>query len=53
MLFRSSLLIIILQAVLDGEEEIRQWLDYGEVPWKEVSILSFTLPVLLDMLPFK
>lgn len=24
-----------MPAVLDGEEEIRQWLDYGEVPWKE------------------
>lgn len=24
-----------MPAILDGEDEIRQWLDYGEVPWKK------------------
>ncbi|KAM7451134.1 hypothetical protein ABFA07_001203 [Porites harrisoni] len=24
-----------MPAILDGEEEVRQWLDYGEVPWKK------------------
>lgn len=25
-----------IQAILEGEEEIRQWLEYEEVPWKKV-----------------
>jgi len=26
----------LFKAILDGEEEVRQWLDCGEVPWKKV-----------------
>lgn len=33
------------QAILDGEDEIRQWLDYGEVPWKKVRLPSKTTSV--------
>ena len=38
----------VTQAILDGEEEVRQWLDYGDVPLEKVLIsilyVLFTVP---------
>lgn len=31
------------EAILHGEEEVHQWLEYGEVPWKKVDNLYMTV----------
>jgi len=35
--------IFNFKAILHGEEEVRQWLECGEVPWKKVDNRFFVL----------